>query len=139
MSSAAGLRTAQDCFKFFFIWYFLLAHSFWLNKVSSFLVSWSLITSLRAFCFEALDWPKEGHSERGLVVLEIFPIFITLRENHPVCREGSGFHLSLGVIDCLSFKGLMEEVRVLEREEVREKERRKSEIYDLLDHGFYVA
>lgn len=56
-----------------------------------------------------------------------------------MCREGSGFHLSLGVIDCLSFKGLMEEVRVLEREEVREKERRKSEIYDLLDHGFYVA
>lgn len=45
-----------------------LAHSFWLNKVSSFPVSWSLIRSLRAFCFEALDWLKEGHLERGLVV-----------------------------------------------------------------------
>lgn len=61
------------------------------------------------------------------------------REKHPVCRESSGFHFSLGVIDCSPFKGLVEEVRVLEREEAREKERRKGEIYDLLDHSFYVA
>jgi hypothetical protein len=33
----------------------------------------------------------------------------------------------------------MEEVRVLEREEAREKEKRKSKIYDLLDHSFYVT
>lgn len=83
---------------------------------------------------------KRGTLRKGTCRLrDFFQFFIILRENHPVCREGSGFHLSLGVIDCLSFKGLMEEVRVLEREEVREKERRKSEIYDLLDHGFYVA
>lgn len=56
-----------------------------------------------------------------------------------MCRESSGFHFSLGVIDCSPFKGLVEEVRVLEREEAREKERRKGEIYDLLDHSFYVA
>lgn len=56
-----------------------------------------------------------------------------------MCREDSGFHFSLGVIDCLSFKGLMEEVRVLEREEARGRERRKSEIYGLLHHSFYVA
>lgn len=95
--------------------------------------------SLRAFCFQALDWWKEGYIEGGLDILENFLIFIMLRENHPVCREGSGFHFSLGVIDCLSFRSLMEEVRVLEREEAREKERRKSEIYDLPDHSFYVA
>lgn len=33
----------------------------------------------------------------------------------------------------------MEEVRVLEREEAREKEKRKSEIYDLVDPCFYVS
>lgn len=43
------------------------------------------------------------------------------------------------MIDCLSFKGLLEEVRVLEREEARERERRKREIYGLLHHSFYVA
>lgn len=32
----------------------------------------------------------------------------------------------------------MEEVRVLEREEAREREKRKNEIYDLLDPSFYV-
>lgn len=64
-----------------------LAHSFWLNKVSSFPVSWSLITSLRAFCFEALDWPKEGHLERGLVVLEIFSSFLSYSGKTIQCAE----------------------------------------------------
>lgn len=66
-------------------------------------------------------------------------MFISQGENRPVCREYSGFHFSPGVIDCLSFKGLMEEVRVLEREEARGRERRKGEIYGLLRHSLYVA
>lgn len=33
----------------------------------------------------------------------------------------------------------MEEVSVLEREEAREREKRKNEIYDLLDPSFYVV
>lgn len=33
----------------------------------------------------------------------------------------------------------MEEVSVLEREEAREKEKRKNEIYDLADPRFYVS
>lgn len=66
-------------------------------------------------------------------------MFISQGENLPVCREDSGFHFSPGVIDCLSFKGLMEEVRVLESEEARGRERRESEIYGLLRHSLYVT
>lgn len=33
----------------------------------------------------------------------------------------------------------MEEVRIFEREEARENEKRKKEIYDLVDLSFYVA
>lgn len=96
-----------------------LAHSFRLNKVSSFPVSWSLIT--RAWGLLAprlcMEW-KEERREGGLVILEMFPDFYHTRGNpSSVQRELRFSFQSRGVIDCLSFKGLMEEVRDLEREE----------------------
>lgn len=96
--------------------------------------------SLRAFCFPGfrVGW-REGHACEQIDILQVFVNSVTDREKRPARRKGSGFHFCLGGDWFLSFKGLIEEVRVLEREEAREKEKRENEIYDLLDPRFYVA
>lgn len=69
-----------------------LAHSFWLNKVSSFPVSWSLITrAWRLFASRlCMEW-KEEHIGGGLAILEMFPHFYHTRGKLSSVQRGPRF------------------------------------------------
>lgn len=54
-----------------------------------------------------------------------------------MCREGPGFHFSLGPGEGAFFLGADIGGQSL-REEPRGREKRKNEIYDLLNPSFYV-